>query len=68
MSKEKSSEKSKEASINKICLRLMFIGTGMAYVAMIILSAILCPYALIVLGITGVVGALGLVVSRTNKK
>lgn len=61
----KSSENEKKFSeIMKLCKRMMYVSIVLAIIGVIIICAIFCPYALILLGVTGIVAAAGVAVYK----
>lgn len=61
----KSSENEKKFSeMMKLCKRMMCVSIVLAIIALIIICAIFCPYALILLGVTGIVSAAGVAVYK----
>lgn len=60
-----SSENEKKFSARmKLCKRMMCVSIVLATIALIIICAIFCPYALILLGVTGIVLAAGVAVYK----
>lgn len=61
----KSSENEKKFSeMMKLCKRMMYVSIVLAIIGVIIMCAIFCPYALILLGVTGIVSAAGVAVYK----
>lgn len=60
-----SSENEKKFSeMMKLCKRMMYVSIVLAIIGVIIMCAILCPYALILLGVTGIIVAAGVAVYK----
>lgn len=48
----------------KLCKRMMCVSLVLATIGVTIMCAILCPYALILLGVTGIIVAAGVAVYK----
>lgn len=48
----------------KLCKRMMCVSLVLATIGVTIICAILCPYALILLGVTGIIVAAGVAVYK----
>lgn len=62
--KMSSENEKKFSATKKLCKRMMCVSLVLATIGVTIICAILCPYALILLGVTGIIMAAGVAVYK----